>query len=274
METLVSAVIMDLLRLARGARLTMTGIGPFWIDPNDHRAKFPDVSLALREPNGLLAVGGDLSPRRLINAYMQGIFPWYSQGQPILWWSPDPRAVLFPRNIKVSRSMRKAFRGGGFNVTFDRAFRDVLAACAQPRPNSQGTWITSEIADAYFQLNRLGLAHSVETWKDGKLVGGLYGVAIGRVFFGESMFSRVTNASKLAFISLVHQLDAWEFSVIDCQIQSDHLRSLGSEDIPRAKFVSLLKRDCHMDSERKRWLLDYQRIASLYTGMSDDAGTH
>lgn len=251
----------------------MTGIGPFWIDPNDHRAKFPDVSLALREPNGLLAVGGDLSPRRLITAYMQGIFPWYSQGQPILWWSPDPRAVVFPHKIKVSRSMRKAFRNGKFEVTFDCVFRDVLAACAQPRPNSQGTWITPEISDAYVRLHRLGLAHSVEAWKNGKLVGGLYGVAIGKVFFGESMFSRVTNASKVAFISLVHQLEAWDFSVIDCQIQSDHLRSLGSEDIPRAKFVSILKRDCHAPTERKKWSLDFNSISSLYTERAVDAGT-
>jgi leucyl/phenylalanyl-tRNA--protein transferase len=251
----------------------MTGIGPFWIDPNDSRAKFPDVSLALREPNGLLAVGGDLTPRRLITAYMQGIFPWYSQGQPILWWSPDPRAVLFPHRIKVTRSMRKVFRNGGFEVTFDRAFRDVLAACAQPRANSQGTWITAEIADAYLHLHRLGLAHSVEAWKNGKLVGGLYGVAIGRVFFGESMFSRVANASKIAFISLVHQLEAWDFAVIDCQIQSDHLRSLGSEDIPRAKFVSILKRDCRMHADRKKWSLDFDFVSSLYAPDTDDAGT-
>ncbi len=251
----------------------MTGIGPFWIDPKDDRAKFPDVSLALREPNGLLAVGGDLSPRRLITAYMQGIFPWYSQGQPILWWSPDPRAVLFPHQIKVSRSMRKTFRNGGFEVTLDQAFRDVLAACAQPRQSSHGTWITPEIADAYIHLHRLGLAHSVEAWQDKKLVGGLYGVAIGKVFFGESMFSRVANASKLAFISLVHQLEAWDFSVIDCQIQSDHLRSLGSEDIPRLKFISILKRDCHLHADRKPWVLDREMVTSIYSSGGHDAGT-
>ena len=242
----------------------MTGIGPFWIEPSDKRVQFPDVSLALKEPNGLLAVGGSLTPRRLLTAYMQGIFPWYSQGQPILWWSPDPRAVLFPANVNVSRSMRQEIRAGRFQITFDRAFRDVIQACAQPRANSQGTWITPEIIEAYCHLHGIGLAHSVEAWHDGELVGGLYGVALGKVYFGESMFSRMTNASKVAFIYLVHQLAAWDFAVIDCQIQSDHLRSLGSEDIRRTEFVSILHRSCHIPYQRTPWSMDTDAIASLY----------
>lgn len=244
----------------------MTGIGPFWIDPGDNRAKFPDVSLALREPNGLLAVGGNLTPRRLISAYMQGIFPWYSQGQPILWWSPDPRAVLFPEKLKVSRSMRKEIRKGELTVTFDKAFREVVAACAQPRANSQGTWITPAISDAYTHLHKLGIAHSVEAWRDGKLVGGLYGVAIGKVYFGESMFSRETNASKLAFIYLVHQLAEWNFQLIDCQIQSDHLRSLGSEDLPRTQFLQILKQHCVLQRDKQKWALDSDSILAFYRG--------
>lgn len=242
----------------------MTGIGPFWIEPSDKRVQFPDVSLALKEPNGLLAVGGSLTPRRLLTAYMQGIFPWYSQGQPILWWSPDPRAVLFPANIKVSRSMRKEIRAGRFQISVDQAFRDVIQACAQPRANSQGTWITSEIIEAYCHLHGIGLAHSVEAWYDGQLAGGLYGVALGKVYFGESMFSRVTNASKVAFIYLVHQLAAWNFEVIDCQIQSDHLRSLGSEDIRRTEFIGILQRSCHLPYERTAWSIDADAIAALY----------
>jgi leucyl/phenylalanyl-tRNA--protein transferase len=229
----------------------MTGVGPFWIDPNDNGTRFPDVSLALREPNGLLAVGGNLSPRRLVAAYMNGIFPWYSEGQPILWWSPDPRAVLFPDKINISRSMRKELRGGKFEVSLDRAFGDVIEACAQPRAKSQGTWITSDIVEAYDHLHRMGLAHSVEVWHEQRLVGGLYGVAIGRVFFGESMFSRMTNASKVALISLVKQLRAWDFAVVDCQIQSTHLRSLGSEDLPRAEFIALLKQHCRLERQPK-----------------------
>lgn len=234
----------------------MTGVGPFWIEPNDRNVKFPNVALALKEPNGLLAVGGNLTPRRLLTAYMQGIFPWYSQGQPILWWSPDPRAVLFPARVKVSRSLRKEIRNGHFEVTLDRAFRDVIQACAQPRPNSAGTWITPEITEAYCHLHSMGFAHSVEAWHDGKLVGGLYGIALGKVFFGESMFSRVTNASKVAFVHLVRQLQAWGFVLIDCQIQSDHLRSLGSEDLRRAGFIRVLKQHCYVPRERSLWVLD------------------
>lgn len=234
----------------------MTGVGPFWIEPSDRNVKFPNVALALKEPNGLLAVGGNLTPRRLLTAYMQGIFPWYSQGQPILWWSPDPRAVLFPSRVKVSRSLGKEIRNGQFEVTLDRAFRDVIQACAQPRPNSAGTWITPEITEAYCHLHTMGFAHSVEAWHDGKLVGGLYGIALGKVFFGESMFSRVTNASKVAFVYLVRQLQAWGFVLIDCQIQSDHLRSLGSEDLRRADFIRVLKQHCYVPRERSLWVLD------------------
>lgn len=234
----------------------MTGVGPFWIEPTDRNVKFPNVAFALKEPNGLLAVGGNLTPRRLLTAYMQGIFPWYSQGQPILWWSPDPRAVLFPSRIKVSRSLRKEIRNGCFEITLDHSFREVIEACAQPRANSHGTWITPEITEAYCHLHNMGFAHSVEAWHDEKLVGGLYGIALGKVFFGESMFSRVANASKVAFVQLVQQLQEWGFVVIDCQIQSDHLRSLGSEDVRRAEFIRILNQHCHVPRERSSWTLD------------------
>lgn len=243
----------------------MTGIGPFWLDPNDKTESFPDVSLALREPNGLLAVGGALTSRRLLNAYMQGIFPWYNQGQPVLWWCPDPRAVLFPSDARVSRSMRKEIRKGAFKVTADTAFQQVIRACAAPRANSHGTWITQDVIDAYTHLHNIGLAHSVETWHHGQLVGGLYGISLGKVFFGESMFSHMTNASKIAFIYLVHELEAWGYDVVDCQIQSAHLRSLGSRDIPRREFISILNRSCFIPRVAKPWRFDHERVLARYT---------
>ncbi|MGB5534984.1 MAG: leucyl/phenylalanyl-tRNA--protein transferase, partial [Thiogranum sp.] len=181
---------------------------PLWITPGDRSLDFPDVSLALREPDGLLAVGGDLTADRILSAYRRGIFPWYSDKQPILWWSPDPRTVLFPARLKLSRSLRKTLRRARFRVTMDQAFREVIAACAAPRPGSFGTWITQDMADAYNALHETGCAHSVECWLDDRLVGGLYGVSTGRVFFGESMFSRVPDASKVAFAWLVRQLKA------------------------------------------------------------------
>ena len=229
---------------------------PLWIRPGDSSLDFPDVNLALREPDGLLAVGGDLTPERILSAYRRGIFPWYSDNQPILWWSPDPRTVLFPARLKISRSLRKTLRRGHFRLSMDQAFRDVIAACAKPRPGSSGTWITQDMAEAYSILHETGCAHSVECWLGDRLVGGLYGVSTGRVFFGESMFSQVSDASKVAFAWLVRQLQAWDFGLIDCQIYSAHLASLGAEEIPRTEFVKYLNVLCENDHHIENW--DFQ----------------
>jgi len=229
---------------------------PLWISPGDRSLDFPDVSLALREPDGLLAVGGDLTAARILSAYRRGIFPWYSDNQPILWWSPDPRTVLFPARLKLSRSLRKTLRQARFRVTMDQAFRDVISACAAPRPGSSGTWITRDMADAYSALHESGYAHSVECWLDGRLAGGLYGVLTGRVFFGESMFSHVPDASKVAFAWLVRQLKAWQIGLVDCQVYSAHLASLGAEQIPRADFVKYLDVLCENEHAMQQW--DFQ----------------
>ena len=215
-------------------------ITPALINPNDTSYEFPDVSLALEEPNGLLAIGGDLSPQRLITAYKQGIFPWFNPGEPILWWSPNPRAVLFPAKVNISRSLRKTLNKNIFTVTADLAFDEVVAACQAPREKQKGTWITAEMRIAYGEMHQLGHAHSIECWRDNTLVGGLYGMAIGRVFFGESMFSREKDASKVALIALADKLKEWGYELIDCQVQSEHLTSLGAEEMPRAEFCELL----------------------------------
>lgn len=202
---------------------------------------FPPVEEALDDPNGLLAFGGDLSPERLLLAYDNGIFPWYQDDQPILWWSPDPRGVLFPDQIHISRTMRKVLGSNQFVVQMDTAFLDVMRGCAELTPKRDGTWITPTMQRAYCELHRLGHAHSIEVWERNQLVGGLYGVARGGVFFGESMFSRVQNASKVALIRLCQQLQQWGFAVIDCQLSSDHLRTMGARTLPRPAFVQLLK---------------------------------
>lgn len=225
----------------------------FLLDPNQPDAPFPDVSLAEREPDGLLAVGGDLSVPRLLNAYRRGIFPWFSQGDPILWWSPDPRTILDPRRIRISRSLRKTLRRGRFTVSMDRDFDAVIRACSGPRPGSDGTWLVPEMIAAYERLHRHGYAHSVEIWDEGALVGGLYGVALGRVFFGESMFSRATDASKVALVHLCHRLSAWGFGLIDCQVLTAHLIRMGAEEIPRATFVRLLDHWCIQPGRTGRW---------------------
>jgi len=200
---------------------------------------FPPSHLAAS--SGILAVGGDLSPERILEAYRQGIFPWYADQEPIIWWSPDPRFVLFPSEIRVSRSMRQILRQGRFTITFDQDFQAVITACQKPRPGQAGTWITREMKEAYIALHEQGYAHSVEAWQEGVLVGGLYGVSLGRCFFGESMFSRVSNASKAAFITLAAELSLRSFGLIDCQVRSSHLASLGARDIPRKEFTSLLQ---------------------------------
>ena len=209
-----------------------------WLEPG--AIHFPPTTQALSEPNGLLAAGGDLSPEQLLAAYQRGIFPWFDASQPILWWSPSPRLVLRPHTLHISKSMRKMLRQAPYQVTTDRAFTDVIAACAEPRDDQDGTWITRQIQQAYTRLHRLGYAHSVEAWDRDVLVGGLYGMALGRVFFGESMFSRVSNASKYGFITLVEALQALNFGLIDCQVHTPHLSSLGAEEIDRSTFEGLL----------------------------------
>jgi leucyl/phenylalanyl-tRNA--protein transferase len=224
-----------------------------WLDSHD---PFPPVEHALREPNGLLAAGGDLSPERLVDAYARGIFPWFGDEDPLLWWSPDPRMVLFVDELHVSRSLRRVLKSGRFTVTLDRAFADVMAGCAAPRANAAGTWITEDMLDAYSVLARRGFAHSVETWTDGRLVGGLYGVAIGRMFYGESMFSRRTDASKVALVTLMRQLERWGFKMIDCQMSTDHLASLGAREIPRSAFLERMRQLVGQPDVPGPWSLD------------------
>ena len=229
---------------------------PFLLDLYDVNS-FPDVELALVDPDGLLAIGGDLSVERLTAAYRRGIFPWYSEGQPIIWWSPNPRAVLFLDKLKISRSLKKSLKKIDYHVTFDRAFKDVIEACAKTRRDGFGTWIVDEMKDAYIELYQHGIAHSVEVWFDDKLVGGLYGVSLGKVFFGESMFSRKTDASKIALVYLVKQCQQWGFGFIDCQVYSEHLGTLGAERISRYSFIKLLNEYCdenaNIDSHQHPW---------------------
>lgn len=221
-----------------------------WLSPKDAPEWFPPPEQALDDPPGLLAAGGDLSPARLLAAYRRGIFPWYSPGQPVLWWSPDPRAVLFPEEFKTSRSLAKTLRNGGFSVALDQDFEAVIEACAAPRPHSLGTWITAEMRGAYLELHRRGHAHSIEARLAGELVGGLYGVRLGGVFFGESMFSRARDASKVALAHLVAVCRRNSIAVIDCQLASRHLASLGSRTIPRAQFQALLAECVSLDPGR------------------------
>ena len=202
---------------------------------------FPSVASALTEPNGLLCAGADLAPETIIAAYSRGIFPWFSDGQPILWWSPDPRMVLLPAEFKVSKSLAKTVGRQMFDIRFDSDFAAVISACSAPRSEGGGTWIVPEMQAAYAQLHALGVAHSIESWRDGKLVGGLYGLALGRMFFGESMFARETDASKVALVALVEKLNRDGFELIDCQQETRHLASFGARPIPRQDFVQRLK---------------------------------
>lgn len=207
----------------------------------DGDCEFPALSDALHEPNGLLAIGGDLSLPRLLSAYQQGIFPWFSDGEPILWWSPDPRMVLFPSELRISSSLKKSISNKGFEVRFNTAFRDVISACSSTLRNGQhGTWITQDIIDAYCRLHQAGYAMSSETWLNGKLVGGCYGVRIGHMFYGESMFHHVTDASKVAFVRLVEHLESMGVELIDCQMRTAHLATLGAREISRKAFISHL----------------------------------
>jgi leucyl/phenylalanyl-tRNA--protein transferase len=205
-----------------------------WLEPDD---PFPPVEKALRDPNGLLCAGADLSPARLLDAYRRGIFPWYSRGEPLLWWSPDPRMVLHCDELKVSRSLGKSARNKGYELRIDTSFEEVLKGCAV---RAEGTWLGADMRGAYSALHRMGYAHSFETWLGGRLVGGLYGVAIGRMFYGESMFSRATDASKVALVALVRELKARGFPLIDCQMNTPLLASLGAREIPRRDFLRAL----------------------------------
>lgn len=213
-----------------------------WLAPGDGTEWFPPIERALDDPPGLLAAGGDLSTARLVAAYRRGIFPWYSQGQPVLWWCPAPRAVLLPAEFRRTRSLAQSERNRGFELRFDTAFEATIDACAAPRRTGPGTWITREMRAAYCELHALGRAHSIETWRDGRLVGGLYGVQLGRVFFGESMFSEERDASKVALSGLVRHALEVGIELIDCQLASRHLGSLGSRSIPRTEFIALLAR--------------------------------
>jgi len=213
---------------------------------------FPPVELA--DSMGRLAIGGDLSSERLLLAYSEGIFPWYGKGQPVIWWSPDPRLVIFPSDIHISKSMRRVINKRDFDISFDKCFRDVITECAGKREGQNfGTWIMPEMIDAYCKLNEIGYAHSVEVWKDNKLVGGLYGVSIGTCFFGESMFSRESNASKFALIKLAKKLEELSFSVIDCQVYTPLMVSLGAVEIPRYEFISVLKEGTKKPSLKGNW---------------------
>lgn len=235
-----------------------------WLEPG--ATNFPSTSLALTEPNGLLAVGGDLCVPQLLAAYQRGIFPWFDEAQPVLWWSPCPRLVLKPANLHIAKSMRKMLRRAPYRVTTDTAFAQVIAACAEPRADQHGTWISEQIQSAYTALHRLGYAHSIEVWQDGVLAGGLYGVALGRVFFGESMFSRVDNASKYGFITLVTALKTLGYGVIDCQVRTPHLVSLGAEEIDRKQFELLLMNYIYGDQS------DHNVVADPATDVMPPAG--
>jgi leucyl/phenylalanyl-tRNA--protein transferase len=209
-----------------------------WLTAN---APFPSVERALRVPNGLLAASDDLSASRLLEAYRLGIFPWFNSGEPVLWWSPDPRMVLVPGEFKISRSLARVLRNHAYEVRCDTAFEQVMRGCAAPRSKHCGTWIHEDIIAAYCELHRMGYAHSVETWVDGKLAGGLYGICIGRMFYGESMFSHASNASKIALAHLARQLERWQFGMVDCQMNTPHLASLGAREIPRNEFIARLQ---------------------------------
>lgn len=217
----------------------------YWPNDNVLETNFPPLEKALRDPDGLLAIGGELSKDRLLDAYKKGIFPWYNEGQPIMWWSPDPRCVLIPDEIIISRSLAKNLRQKKFTLTYDQAFLDVINACAAERNGIADTWITAKMKEAYFSLYKLGYAHSIECWLNDTLVGGLYGIALGKIFFGESMFSSESNASKIALVHLTQELEQRDFKLIDCQVHSKHLQTLGAKPIKRELFAQFLKNYCN-----------------------------
>ncbi|MDH5648861.1 MAG: leucyl/phenylalanyl-tRNA--protein transferase [Gammaproteobacteria bacterium] len=235
----------------------------FLLNTDTKDLRFPPVDLA--SPEGLLAIGGDLRCERLLEAYRHGIFPWYSDDQPILWWSPDPRATLFPKQLHVSHSLSKTLKQKTFSVTFDTRFRSVIEACSLPRQHQAqpGTWITPDMIEAYCRLHEMGFAHSTEVWLNDKLVGGLYGVALGRAYFGESMFSTASNASKVGFVYTVRQLAAWQFRIIDCQVSSEHLTRFGAKDIRRTQFINELEKALQFPDKMGPWKLEDDLIITL-----------
>lgn len=233
----------------------------YWIAAHRYGPCLPPVDQALEDPNGLLAAHGDLAPATLLDAYRRGVFPWYSVGQPILWWSPDPRAVFYPAEFHVSRSLARTFRRGRYEVTVDRDFAGVVRGCAAPRRSGEGTWITAQMFAAYTALHALGHAHSFECRHDGELVGGMYGVAIGRVFFGESMFSRMADASKLALATACRLLAGWGYELVDCQVANPHLASLGAVLLPRARFVAALSTLCGLEPAESAWRVFEEPLA-------------
>jgi leucyl/phenylalanyl-tRNA--protein transferase len=224
-----------------------------WLSEHDAPDFFPPVHSALRDPDGLLAAGGDLSPNRLMAAYRRGIFPWYSRGQPILWWSPDPRAVLIPQELRITRSLRKTLRHRGFECRMDNAFDDVIRMCGDSELRPEGTWISREMRAAYIRLHSLGVAHSVETWLGDRLVGGLYGVQLGRVFFGESMFSVEADASKVALVHLCEELAQRQVGLIDCQMATPHLLSMGARLMARSEFAARLETEARRPDLTDPW---------------------
>ncbi len=229
---------------------------PYWLDT--HPIKFPPSNLALTDPDGLLAVGGDLTPEWLLKAYSKGIFPWFNEDEHILWWTPNPRSVLFIADLKVRKSLKQAIRKQQFKITLDTAFSETVQNCAKiTRPGQDGTWISDRMYKSYQKLHDKGHAHSVEVWQKEKLVGGLYGVAIGKVFFGESMFSKASDASKIALVALCGQLSEWGFNIIDTQVETAHLKSLGAQLITRTHFESLLKADTVKEFLPQKWHLTY-----------------
>lgn len=228
-----------------------------WLDPSDTKAPFPNINQALLEPEGLLAAGGDLCKARLLNAYQNGIFPWYEYGQPILWWSPNPRGVLYTEKFKISTSLRKTLRKHNWTITFDGDFRKTVMACAAPRSYARGTWITNEMLEAYFNLHLVGHAHSIELWdSQERLIGGIYGVLIGKMFYGESMFSFQTNASKVALAYLAMHMYHWGLPLLDCQLPSKHLASLGAESLSREEYMKHMTPLCNDSQLGFKWQLD------------------
>ncbi len=221
----------------------------------DHSLNFPPPQSALKEPDGLLAAGGDLSSERIVAAYRSGIFPWFSDDQPILWWSPNPRCIIKPDQAYISKSLRKHIRKTDIALSFDTQFETVIRHCARLNTN-EGTWITPEMEEAYIQLHLKGVAHSVEVWENGELSGGLYGLAIGRCFFGESMFSLKANSSKVAFISLCNQLHKWGYAIVDCQVENPHLLSLGAKTLDRCEFLSILETNIDLAPLSHSWAFE------------------
>jgi len=242
-----------------------------WISQDDPPDAFPEISAALTEPDGLLAAGGDLKPDRLLYAYRRGVFPWFDSGQPILWWSPDPRCVMKPESFHVARRLRRSIRNARLGLSFNEAFSSVIESCAADRIGQEGTWITDEMLDAYSSLHAQGWAHSVEVWRDDELVGGMYGLAIGKAFFGESMFSEASNASKIAMWALCELLARHKFEVLDCQVVSPHLTSLGAVLMPRADFGVLLGRACDPATKFADWPDNRLPVAKLLASRADSA---